>query len=382
MSLELEKIIRPVSEENPAGDFLEYDPLYLKLEEYALGVPAKQMGDSVVEGHDPDWSELRKTCLSLFKRTIDLRIATYLTLSELCLDGLSGFRDGIKMISILLDDYWETLWPNLDEDDDNDPLERMNILSALSPIPGAYQDPMMVIQHLRNASLTFSKQMGNFSLRDIMFANGEIDSDDSSAPDMSVIKAAFMDTPSEKLEMNADAVKECLEMIHGISDSLNEKVGESNSVSFESLLNELKKINKLYEPYLSNPPSAVGSEGDVVAEDDKEEPDGGNMEETSPKQTQAVSISKFEIASRGDAIFVLEKICRYFKEAEPNSPIPFLLKRAIRVANMNYIDLIQEMTPEAIEQVRTVLGISEMYQSESSDDSDSDDSESEESNEE
>ena len=46
------------------------------------------------------------------------------------LRGLPGLRDGLAVLRGLIDQYWDQLYPRLDPDDNNDPLERMNILAA------------------------------------------------------------------------------------------------------------------------------------------------------------------------------------------------------------------------------------------------------------
>ena len=62
--------------------------------------------------------------------------------------------------------------PQLDPADGNDPLQRLNVLSSLSPT-GAYGDTMQFKGHLREAPPCRSKLLGTFSL-DILIANGQM----------------------------------------------------------------------------------------------------------------------------------------------------------------------------------------------------------------
>jgi hypothetical protein len=41
---------------------------------------------------------------------------------------------------------------------------------------------------------------------------------------------------------------------------------------------------------------------------------------------------------------------------EPNSPIPLLLDRALRVAPMNFLELLENMVPEALTHGKDILG--------------------------
>jgi type VI secretion system protein ImpA len=53
----------------------------------------------------------------------------------------------------------------------------------------------------------------------------------------------------------------------------------------------------------------------------------------------------------------LDRICDFYAKSEPSSPVPLLLKRAQRMAGMNFLEIINDMTPEALPQVNLVAGI-------------------------
>ena len=74
---EFNKLLTPVSQESVSGENCEYDELYLALDELALGTEESEMGDSVIEGKDPDYRTLYKNTLSLWSKTRDLRVASF-----------------------------------------------------------------------------------------------------------------------------------------------------------------------------------------------------------------------------------------------------------------------------------------------------------------
>ena len=53
---------------------------------------------------------------------------------------------------------------------------------------------------------------------------------------------------------------------------------------------------------------------------------------------------------------LLEKICDYYTRVEPSSPVPLLLKRAARLAEMSFMQIMEDLSPDGIAQVRTVTG--------------------------
>ncbi|HEX5175868.1 MAG TPA: hypothetical protein VFV83_02510, partial [Chthoniobacteraceae bacterium] len=63
------------------------------------------------------------------------------------------------------------------------------------------------------------------------------------------------------------------------------------------------------------------------------------------------------IQSRQDVIRMLDKLCDYYSRAEPSSPVPLLLRRAQRLAEMNFLEIIGDLSPEALAPVQNVTGV-------------------------
>jgi type VI secretion system protein ImpA len=71
---------------------------------------------------------------------------------------------------------------------------------------------------------------------------------------------------------------------------------------------------------------------------------------------EATSVTRGEIRSREDVVKLLEKICEYYRRTEPSSPVPLILKRAARLAEMNFMEIINDLSPDSISQIRTITG--------------------------
>jgi type VI secretion system protein ImpA len=63
-----------------------------------------------------------------------------------------------------------------------------------------------------------------------------------------------------------------------------------------------------------------------------------------------------EIRSRDDVIRVLDKLCDYYAQYEPSSPLPLLLKRAKRLTSLSFMEIIQDLAPEAVAQAKSIGG--------------------------
>jgi len=63
-----------------------------------------------------------------------------------------------------------------------------------------------------------------------------------------------------------------------------------------------------------------------------------------------------QIRSREDVVRQLESICAYYRQVEPSSPVPVLLRRAQKLVNMNFLQVVQELSFAPVESLRPSMG--------------------------
>ncbi len=161
-------LLGEVSAQQPCGPDLEYDPDYLELERELKGKAETHYGAEMAPATPPDWQRVLRLALRLTQRSRDLRIAVVLCRALLKQHGWSGFAAGLRLIEQLLQQRWDSVHPQLDPDDGNDPLPRVNVLAALA-------SPAMLLPEVRAALLVSSRAHGNFSMRDIDIGSGELE---------------------------------------------------------------------------------------------------------------------------------------------------------------------------------------------------------------
>ena len=232
MAIDIESLLSEVSPEAPCGEDISYDASFLALEDMLRTKAAGGVVEGVEEAvEEPNWREIREKSLELLQRSKDLRVALYLVLALLRTEDLAGLRDGLALLRGLLERFWDQVYPHLDPDDNNDPLERINILQSLSPETVSEQDPMKFKQRLAEVPLCNSAQMGRFSLRNIQIAKGEITvagDEAAEAPGMSVIDAAFQDTATDELETISQATEEALGHLAGITTAFSTSAAQGD----------------------------------------------------------------------------------------------------------------------------------------------------------
>jgi len=345
---DIQSLLSEVSAEAPCGEDLSYDASFLALEDM---LRTKAAGGIVAgveeEAEEPNWREVREKSSELLKRSKDLWAAMYLTISLLKLEGIPGLRDGLSLLRGLLERFWDNLYPQLDPDDNDDPLERINILESLSPTSVSAQDPVKFKQRLAEVPLCNSVQMGKFSLRDIQIAKGEITvSDDqrAKAPDMSVIDAAFQDTATDELLATSQATQEAIEHIAAIMSVFSERASEGQTPDVSGFRGVLGKIHKRVQEYL-----AKRGHGEAV--------DEGAAAAGGVKEKGAISLSG-EIQSAQEALLALDKVIQYFERHEPSSPVPLLLRRAQRLVSKSFLEVVKDFCPDGMGQVEMIGGVS------------------------
>ncbi|MCA9216707.1 MAG: type VI secretion system protein TssA [Planctomycetales bacterium] len=356
--LDIESLLQEISVDEPCGADLEYDPAFGELERAAEGKPEQQFGDTIVEAEEPDWRVVKKYALSLLDRTRDLRVITYLCQSLIATDGIPAFCEGLQLLSGLLDQQWESVHPLLDPDDDNDPTIRVNSLAALC-------DRDTTIRLLKKTPIVSSKLVGRFSLSDVrsaMDGDGADSSDDdysdenvkkSSGPDMAVISAAFQDVDVEELQQFSESVANAIQYANSVESTLTDKAGASFAISFSPLISVLKEIANIYEDQLTRRGVATGS----AAEDDGLQTAGGEAGISTGGASVAVQQGlSGEITTRQDVIKAIDKSLDYFKRYEPSSPLPLLLKRAKRLANLDFFEIVKDLAPDAVHQLEVIGG--------------------------
>jgi type VI secretion system protein ImpA len=63
-----------------------------------------------------------------------------------------------------------------------------------------------------------------------------------------------------------------------------------------------------------------------------------------------------ELRDRSDVERELERVCRWLEQHEPSNPVPLLLRRAQRLMRMNFVEIIQDIASNGLDQVRAVVG--------------------------
>lgn len=118
LHLNIEPFLAPIPGPNPSGENLRYTEVYDQINEAKREDDQLDRGEWQTELKRSNWAQVIKICTeALTRKTKDLQIAAWLTEGLLHQHGFSGLRFGLELVCKLTSDYWETLYPEIEDDD-------------------------------------------------------------------------------------------------------------------------------------------------------------------------------------------------------------------------------------------------------------------------
>lgn len=336
---DIEPLIAPLDGDAASGSDLEYDPDFLALEAAATPRAERAVGESVIAGEEPDWAKVETLALALFERTRDLRVAAHLCAAWASRRGQVGWADGLALVHGLLTNLWDSVHPQLDAEDDDDPTARVNAVLALTDTGGA-------LRLFRSAPFVQSPRLGRFSLRDLRIANGELAfTGEGEAPSVAAIEACCMDCPSEQFQSAVEAVERAGQSARDIDTMLTDRLGAS-APDLKPLLGDLHELQKFLRPRWEerSGSGATDEDGEAGADDGGEGGEGVERAATG------------RISGPADVMQRLDEVCEYYARQEPSSPVPLLLRRAQRLVGKDFRELLEDLAPGGMDELKRVSG--------------------------
>lgn len=340
--MDLEGFLQPVADDSPCGPNLEYDASFLELEEAARAQPDQEFGTDDgsgvkrIEGSGPDWPLVSRLASALLLRSKDLRIAVHLLRASTHTQGFTGFADGVGLIRSLLEQYWDSLHPELDADDDDDPTMRVN---ALAPLVA----PEAVLGDIREAWLVRTRQAGAVTVRDIEVLAGRIPARSETPLSETQITGMLSAGIAEDPDMPS-RVRNTFDAIKAIEAFVSDKVGGAQSIDLKPIQATLYSVRQLLD--------RIAPQAAPASAEPSEQPG-----EASGIASNTVVVSRpGEIRTREDVVTTLEKMCEYLSRTEPSNPVQLVLRRAQRMMSMNFLELLNDLAPDGLSQAEKIVG--------------------------
>jgi type VI secretion system protein ImpA len=262
-------------------------------------------------------------------RSKDLRLAVALASALAARRGFYGLADALALARGLLERYWATLYPQLEPDDPTDATMRVNALAGLC-------EPRL-LSTLRGAPLVVSRSFGSLAWRDLGRTEG------GAPADPAAIEGAFNEAAQDDLVALVASIRMTLSHVQALEEAF---APVSRGPDFAPLVQMLREIRETLEPriHVEHPATGDGEAG---------------AEPGAPPAAGPATAFRGEVRSRDDVLRAIDAICKYYATHEPSSPLPLLLRRCKRLVTATFVEILQEMVPDALPQVRVIAGKTE-----------------------
>jgi type VI secretion system protein ImpA len=321
-------------EGDACGDDLEYDPAFLELDQAAAGKTETQFAPA----EPPQWAQVRELSEGLLARTRDLRVALLWGRACLNVDGLEGLAPALRLIHGLLDRFWDELHPRNDPDD-GDAFARLSVLGSLDKLDGFLGD-------VRQVPVLNDRRLGGLRIREVEIGLERL----AARPDESVrttgqLQGLLGDLPELAYRLRV-CHAESGEALKQLQQVMNDRFGLEQAIDVRALRNMIEAVNAVLPEPAGEEGSAEGGAAQLERSDD-----GAGA----PRRGKGAGSQNIE--SREDAIKALQLICAYLERSEPTNPAQLLLRRAERLIDKSFLQLVRDLAPDAVGEVARIMGV-------------------------
>jgi type VI secretion system protein ImpA len=371
--IDVEALLVPISEDLPAGENLRYSGLHDEIREARRADENLQQGDWKRDLKVADWQAVCSLAVeALGDRSKDLQVAAWLAEALVKLHGLAGLRDSLKLMRGLHEQFWESIYPEIDEEDLD---ARANAL--------AWMDKQVAIA-IKGVQITSTPNGGNFSFIQYEETKQFDIPEDLSALDteqMERIEALKAQIAEEGKLTGEDwgkakrasrraffeetyaLLNECWTEYQFLDAVMDEKfarqtpgLGDIRKTldAVRSLIENIVKEKRVSEPY-----AGEGHENGA---------DGEAPQAEAGDAGQGFAAHGGSIRARQEAFRRLAEVAEYFRTNEPHSPVSYLVQRAIKWGQMPLESWLDDVIKDGgvLGSLRETLGLQSAF-TESSD---------------
>ncbi len=357
--IDLDALLKPISEENPSGESLRYSGIYDEINEARRADKDVAQGQWQTQLKTADFRQVISLAVpALISDTKDLQIAAWLSEAVVKIHGFAGLRDSLKLMSGLQNNFWETLFPEVDEGDMEG---RANAVAWMetqtadavkgAPITGDgysfwdFEDSKRYDIPENLDTLNSTDQEKYRALQAEADTKNKVTSDK-----WRKAKAASRRAFYEELSL---VILECWAEFNDFNRIIEEKFDRNQMPGLSNLKKALDdiqtQVKKLLEEKRIEEPDAV-EEIEAAATTEGVDGNGGGA--------IAVAGTGGAIRTRQDALKRLDELAQYFQKNEPHSPVSYLVQRAVKWGNMPLENWLQDVIKDEtiLFQLRQTLG--------------------------
>jgi type VI secretion system protein ImpA len=323
-------LLSPIAGPNPGGIELRYDPLFDKIKEARREDLDAPQGEWATTLKTADWPLVIKLAKdAIATKSKDLQIAAWLTEALARREGFPGLRSGIEVLSGLVEEHWDHLYPEIDDGDAEmraAPLEWVGTKLDVPVRRIAIDKQGHDFLQFKESRTVPTEEAANENderraAREDALANGRAMPEELDAGFTATPKAWFKTLVAD-IEATIDAVK----ALDTVSQDKFADVAPSYGRLIDTLEDCLRSANSQYKHKLELEPDPVA---EVPIESDDSATAGAAASGGSASAGASGPLAA-EPTSREDATGRIVGAARYLRQNDPYNPASYLMLRGFR----------------------------------------------------
>jgi type VI secretion system protein ImpA len=330
--LDFERLLAPIAGANPAGEPLPFD-VRKKLDDARKEINLNQFAPNdprrPEQPQAADWPGIEQLTQDTIARTSkDLLVAARLTEALVKCHGFGGLRDALRLLRRLTQECWERIYPVIEDGD----LEvRGAVFNWLDDeIKGArfpYTLRTVPLTRVGN-ELPYASQLGWQQWKDAQEAKGPV------TPE--AFDQAVAATPREYCQTVVDDIAACADELMALTKALSARMGETGP-GLVQVRKAVLECQELANHILKRKGPAPVQASAVAAA----------PAESAAAQPAADAPAARRPLTREDLLARLADASAMLLELEPQSPIAYMIQRAVRLARLPLPDLMRVLVRDA-----------------------------------
>lgn len=320
-------LLEPISAQTPAGFEIEYDEIYERIRQ------AREQDDDIIsegewacEARQADWTTvISLSCDALTSHSKHFQIASWLIEGWLKKQGIAGLEQGLELLNGMQQLWWQEGYPALAEEGETFRLAIFNRLDrdlskwllteSLTGAPQcslAWWHKVLRHEHLANHGSEKEAESGDeeYSLEHFQ-------------------RWAVRSMPQSQLQLMQQQLADCQTASEMCEKTLCALLGHHEFRLLPKAREALEEWQGLLRRIIEwVAPQTINFQQDSGC---------------TPTDEPVIAVETRLATSRDTAINQMLLAAQYFRQHEPSSPVPMLMDRAVRWANMSLAEWLEEM---------------------------------------
>jgi type VI secretion system protein ImpA len=358
--IDFEALLKPISEENPSGEPMQYSGLYDEIREARRADNDVPQGEWQTELKVADFRKVVSLAIpALSDKTKDLQICVWLSEALAAQNGFVGLRDSLQLIRQIEEIFWDTFYPEIDEGDMEARANAIDWLDktlalTIKKIPLTTGQGLSYISWEESQVFNIPESLENLEYNEQnKWKELKKQAEDERRVTTDIWRSTVAQGSRDFYERLNLALEESWNELRSLDKTNEEKFDRNQMPSVRELEKSLDGVRTLVGKILGDKRLAEPDEADEEVVETTEVNEDGEM-----VMVKKGAVAVGAIQNRKDALKRLEDIAKYFHENEPHSPVSYLVERAVKWGNMPLQDWLQDVIKDEqmIYNLRQTLG--------------------------